>query len=58
MEFSANDIAALLNGEVEGDGNVKVNNISKIELGFLMQFCSIDISSFMDGKVINEILIK
>ena len=31
MEFSANDIAALLNGEVEGDGNVKVNNISKID---------------------------
>jgi UDP-3-O-[3-hydroxymyristoyl] glucosamine N-acyltransferase len=33
MEFSANDIAALLNGEVEGDGNVKVNNISKIDQG-------------------------
>src|ERR1035437_10393755 len=31
MEFSANDIAALLNGEVEGDGNVKVSNISKID---------------------------
>jgi len=33
MEFSANDIAALLSGEVEGDGNVKVNNISKIDQG-------------------------
>ncbi|MCX6239811.1 MAG: UDP-3-O-(3-hydroxymyristoyl)glucosamine N-acyltransferase [Bacteroidia bacterium] len=31
MEFSANDIAALLNGEVEGDGKVKVSNISKID---------------------------
>ena len=31
MEFSANDIAALLNGEVEGNGNVKVNSISKID---------------------------
>ncbi len=31
MEFSANDIAALLNGEVEGNGNVKVSNISKID---------------------------
>lgn len=31
MEFSANDIAALLNGEVEGNGNVKVGNISKID---------------------------
>lgn len=31
MEFSANDIAALLNGEVEGNGNVRVNNISKID---------------------------
>ena len=31
MEFSANDIATLLNGEVEGNGNVKVSNISKID---------------------------
>ena len=31
MEFSANDIAALLNGEVEGDGNIKISNISKID---------------------------
>ncbi len=31
MEFSANDIATLLNGEVEGDGNVKVSTISKID---------------------------
>jgi len=31
MEFSANDIATLLNGEVEGNGNVKVDNISKID---------------------------
>jgi UDP-3-O-[3-hydroxymyristoyl] glucosamine N-acyltransferase len=31
MEFSANDIASLLNGEVEGNGNVKVSNISKID---------------------------
>ena len=31
MEFSANDIAILLNGEVEGNGDVKVSNISKID---------------------------
>ena len=31
MEFSANDIAALLNGEVEGDGTVSVSSISKID---------------------------
>ena len=31
MEFSANDIAALLNGEVEGNGSVKVSSISKID---------------------------
>ena len=31
MEFSANDIATLLNGEVEGDGMVKVSDISKID---------------------------
>jgi len=31
MEFSANDIAALLDGKVEGNGNVKVSNISKID---------------------------
>lgn len=31
MEFSAKDIAALLNGEVEGNSNVKVSNISKID---------------------------
>ncbi len=31
MEFSANDIAALLKGEVEGDGTVSVSSISKID---------------------------
>jgi UDP-3-O-[3-hydroxymyristoyl] glucosamine N-acyltransferase len=31
MEFSAIDIATLLNGEVEGDGNIKISNISKID---------------------------
>jgi UDP-3-O-[3-hydroxymyristoyl] glucosamine N-acyltransferase len=33
MEFSASDIAKLLGGEVEGDGGIKVNNISKIDQG-------------------------
>ncbi|MDE6451173.1 MAG: UDP-3-O-(3-hydroxymyristoyl)glucosamine N-acyltransferase, partial [Odoribacter sp.] len=33
MEFKAKDIAALLKGEVEGDGEVLVNNVSKIEEG-------------------------
>ena len=33
MEFSANQIAALANGTVEGDGDVKINTIAKIEEG-------------------------
>lgn len=33
MEFSASDIAKLLGGEVEGDGSITVNNISKIDQG-------------------------
>jgi UDP-3-O-[3-hydroxymyristoyl] glucosamine N-acyltransferase len=33
MEFSAEQIAQLLNGIVEGDANVTVNNLSKIEEG-------------------------
>ncbi len=31
MEFSAKDIATLLDGTVEGDSNVRVNNLSKID---------------------------
>jgi UDP-3-O-[3-hydroxymyristoyl] glucosamine N-acyltransferase len=33
MEFSAQDIATFLNGTVEGNSNVKVNNFAKIEEG-------------------------
>lgn len=33
MEFKAKDVASLLNGTVEGDGEVKLNNISKIDQG-------------------------
>lgn len=33
MEFKAKDIAALLQGMIEGDGEVLVNNVSKIEEG-------------------------
>lgn len=33
MEFTANQIAALANGTVEGDGEVKLNTIAKIEEG-------------------------
>ncbi|MBN2636922.1 MAG: UDP-3-O-(3-hydroxymyristoyl)glucosamine N-acyltransferase [Prolixibacteraceae bacterium] len=33
MEFQAKDIAAFLNGEIEGDENVKVFKVSKIEEG-------------------------
>src|SRR5665811_336152 len=33
MEFKAIDIAAFLNGEIVGDGDVKVFNVSKIEEG-------------------------
>ncbi len=33
MEFSANQIASLVNGTIEGDGNVMVNTFAKIEEG-------------------------
>lgn len=33
MEFKAKDIAALLQGGIEGDGEVLINNVSKIEEG-------------------------
>lgn len=33
MEFSANQIAGLVNGTIEGDGNVMVNTFAKIEEG-------------------------
>jgi UDP-3-O-[3-hydroxymyristoyl] glucosamine N-acyltransferase len=33
MEFSAGQIAALLQGELQGDSNLKINNIAKIEDG-------------------------
>lgn len=33
MEFTAQDIAEFLNGEVDGDGSVKVNDVSRIEEG-------------------------
>ena len=33
MEFTAQQIATLLNGSVEGNENASVNNVSKIEEG-------------------------
>jgi UDP-3-O-[3-hydroxymyristoyl] glucosamine N-acyltransferase len=33
MEFKVKDIAAILNGTVEGDGEILLNNISKIDQG-------------------------
>lgn len=33
MDFKATDIAAFLNGEIVGDGDVKVSDVSKIEEG-------------------------
>ena len=33
MEYKVKDIAALLNGTVDGDGELKLNNISKIDQG-------------------------
>ena len=32
MKFTANDIAEFLNGEVDGDGTVSVNNVSRIDV--------------------------
>ena len=31
MEFTANQLAAMVNGTVEGDGNVTLNDFAKIE---------------------------
>ena len=33
MEITVGQIAALVNGIVEGDSNIKINNYSKIEEG-------------------------
>lgn len=33
MEFKAKDVAMILNGTIEGDGEVKIDNISKIDQG-------------------------
>ena len=33
MEFKAKDVAMMLNGTIEGDGEVKLHNISKIDQG-------------------------
>jgi UDP-3-O-[3-hydroxymyristoyl] glucosamine N-acyltransferase len=33
MKFTANQIAAILNGKIKGDGSVSVNRLSKIEKG-------------------------
>ncbi len=33
MNFTATDVAAFLHGEIVGDGNVRVSNVSKIEEG-------------------------
>ena len=33
MEFSAGQIAALLQGELQGDSQLKINNVAKIEEG-------------------------
>ena len=33
MDFKANDIATYLNGEIVGDGNVRISDVSKIEEG-------------------------
>ena len=33
MDFKATDIAAFLNGEIVGNGDVRVSNVSKIEEG-------------------------
>lgn len=34
MEFTANQVASMVNGTVEGDGNVAINDFAKIEEGF------------------------
>ena len=33
MEYTAIQIASLLNGQIEGDANVSINKLSKIEEG-------------------------
>lgn len=39
MEFTAQQIAGLLNGTIEGNGNVKVNSLAKIEEGKQGNLC-------------------
>ncbi len=39
MEFTANQIAGLLNGKIEGNGDVKVNSLAKIEEGKTGSLC-------------------
>lgn len=39
MEFTANQIAGLLNGKVEGNGDVKVSSLAKIEEGKAGSLC-------------------
>lgn len=43
MEFTANQIASLANGTVEGDGEVKISTIAKIEEGHPERFRSLPI---------------
>jgi len=33
MEFSADQIAGILNGEIQGDAEITVNDLAKIEEG-------------------------
>ncbi|MDO9000579.1 MAG: UDP-3-O-(3-hydroxymyristoyl)glucosamine N-acyltransferase [Bacteroidota bacterium] len=50
MEFSAQQIAQLLNGTIEGDANVTVNNLSKIEEG------SYKTLSFLSNPIYNNFI--
>ena len=52
MEFSAQQIAALLNGNVEGDENSIVNNLSKIEEGELSEH---QLIGFSDEKIMEMV---
>ena len=52
MEFSAKQIAGLLNGTIEGDENVKISSLSKIEDGKSGSL------SFLSNFYVNKITIE
>ncbi|NQU52718.1 MAG: UDP-3-O-(3-hydroxymyristoyl)glucosamine N-acyltransferase [Bacteroidetes bacterium] len=61
MNFKAKDIAAFLNGEVDGNGDVEVTNVSKIEEGkpgTLAFLANIKYESFIYSTLASVVLVN